>query len=88
MIDFYTVGAEYASTFKDWETAWEHALHHDQRVIEALTYPTEHSTTAAEVLASHLNTNIMSTPTLLHEAAENFARGFTQSPSVDQVTLE
>jgi hypothetical protein len=88
MIDFYSVGAEYASTFKDWEEAWQYALHNDRRVIEALTYPTEQSTTAAEVLASHLNTNVMSNPTHLRDAAENFARGFTQAPPVDQVTLE
>jgi len=88
MIDFYALGAEYASTFNDWEEAWEYALHNDHRVSEAMAYSTEPSSTAAEVLASHLNTNMMSDPAHLREAAENFAKGFTQSPPVDQVTLE
>jgi hypothetical protein len=90
MIDFYAIGAEYATKFDDREAAWEYALNIDQRVIDALANDAGRlvDTTHQSDLSLSEVTPHLSDHSWTIDAAENFARGFYQASQLNPGELE
>ncbi len=78
MTDFYAIGAEYASKFEDRKAAWEYALIHDERVVNALSQHIQGVSPAADTTDPEIRqvTPHLAEHSYLSDAAENFARGF------------